>query len=180
MATKALMSAAEFAEMETSETERYELVEGELVQVASPTPWHARVRHLLERLLGNYFDQNSMGLVLSEMDSRLSGDTVRRPDVSVILAQRSRSFDWDKSPLPFSPDIAVEVLSPSEGVTDVHRKALQYLAAGTQEVWQLDYENGEIFVQTDSGIRLLRGEDALESPLLPGFSVSVNTLLAKP
>ena len=180
MATKALMSVAEFAEMDTADTEQYELVEGELVPLASPTPWHARVRHLLERLLGNYFDRNAIGLVMSEMDSRLSEDTIRRPDVSILLAAKSKSFDWTKSPLPFAPNIAVEVLSPSELATDVRRKTLQYLAAGSEEVWQLDYKNGEILIQTNTGIRLLRSDDLLESPLLPGFSVPVNTLLSTP
>ena len=46
----------------------------------------------------------------------------------------------------------------------VHGKALEYLAAGSHEVWQLDHESGEIFVQTNAGIRLLRGGAALEPP----------------
>jgi Uma2 family endonuclease len=180
MATKALMSAVEFAEMDTDETERYELVEGELVLLSSGNPLHAEIRGLVELLLRLYFRANTIGRVLSEMDCRLSDDTVRCPDVSVLLGAKSKGFDWKKAPLPFAPDIAVEVLSPSERVADVHRKALQYLAAGAQEVWQFDFENGEIFIQTNTGIRLLRGEDPLETPLLPGFSVTVNTLLATP
>ena len=60
----------------------------------------------------------------------------------------------------------------------VHRKALEYLAAGSHEVWQLDHESGEIFVQTNAGIRLLRGGAALETPVLPGFSATVSALLA--
>ncbi len=89
-------------------------------------------------------------------------------------------MDWKSSQLIFAPDIAVDVLLPDDLAVEVHRKALQYIAAGSEEVWQLDYENGEILVQTEAGIRLLRGEQLLESPLLPGFSVSVNTLLATP
>lgn len=103
---------------------------------------------------------------------------MRRPDASVFLLARLEGLDRKKIPIPIAPDIAVEVLSPSESSVEVHRKALQYLAAGSQEVWQLDQENGEIFVQTNSGIRLLRGEEALEAPLLPDFSVTVNVLLA--
>ncbi len=84
-----------------------------------------------------------------------------------------------KIPLPFAPDIAVEVLSPSEIAFDVSRKVLQYLVGGSQEVWVLDHENGESFIQTDDGIRLLRGGKAvLETPLLPGFSAPIAKLLA--
>jgi Uma2 family endonuclease len=180
MTTKAMMSAVEFAAMNTAETEQFELVDGELIPLSSGTPLHARIRHLLERFLGNHFDLNSDGVVLSEMDCRLSENTVRRPDLSILLASKRNSIDWNRTPLPFAPDIAVEVLSPSESAIDVHRKALQYLAAGSVEVWQLDHENGEISVQTNTGIRLLRGEDLLESPLLPGFSIPVNILPATP
>ena len=84
-----------------------------------------------------------------------------------------------KIPLPFAPDIAVEVLSPSETALDANRKVLEYLAAGSREVWQLDHENGEIFIRTEAGIRLLHGADAvLESPLLPGFSAPLPKVLA--
>ena len=81
--------------------------------------------------------------------------------------------------MPFAPDIAVEVLSPSETAFDVNRKAPAHLAGGSQEVWVLDHENSEIFVQTDSAIRLLRGTDSvLDSQLLPGFSAPVARLFA--
>jgi Uma2 family endonuclease len=140
---------------------------------------HAQIRGRLEQLLRNYFDRDPIGRVLAEVDCRITHETVRRPDLAIFLTSRSKDIDWNKVPLPFSPDIAVEVLSPSETVIGVHRKALQYLAGGTREVWQLDNENGEVFVQTDSGIRLLRGAEAvLDSPLLPGFSAPVATLLA--
>ena len=80
--------------------------------------------------------------------------------------------------MPFAPDIAVEALSPSEHALDVNRKVRDYLGAGSAEVWLLDPENGELHVRTKPGIRILQPDDALETPLLPGFSVAVGTLLA--
>ena len=130
------------------------------------------------QVLRNYFDQNPTGSVLSEVDCRINQETVRRPDLAIFVACRLDGVDRKKIPLPFARDIAVEVLSPSEIALDVNRKVLQYLAGGSQEVWVLDHENGEIFIQTDDGIRLLRGGDAvLETPLLPGFSALVSKLL---
>ena len=85
-----------------------------------------------------------------------SGETVRRLDLAIFLANHWKAIDRNKIPVQFAPDIAVEVLSAHESAVDVHRKALEYLAAGSQEVWQLNHENGEIFVQTNSDIRLLR------------------------
>ncbi len=178
MSAKTLMTVEDFAQMTTAETEDFELVEGELVPLSSGNPLHAKIRQNVERRLADYFDAHTVGVILGEVDCRLTEDTVRRPDAAIFLLHRLQGVDRKKIPMPFAPDIAVEVLSPSESAVEVHRKALEYLAAGSQEVWQLDHENGEIFVQTNAGIRLLRGEAALETPLLPGFSATVSGLLA--
>jgi len=179
MATAALLTVEEFARISASATEDFELVEGELVSLPSPNPIHAQIRGVLEYLLRGYFEATPGGLALSEVDCRIANYTVRRPDLAIFLAGRLDGVDRKKSPLPFAPDIAVEVLSPSETAFDVNRKVLGYLAGGSQEVWVLDHENGEVFIQTETGIRLLRGTGAiLDSPLLPGFSASVAKLLA--
>jgi Uma2 family endonuclease len=176
MSTTTLMTAEQFAQMHTGETEDYELVEGELIPLSSATPLHAKVRRRLERLVENYFERNPIGEAFAEIDCRLTDDTVRRPDLSIFLGDRSKQFDLNSIPVPYAPDIAVEVLSPSESAIDVSRRALDYLAAGCREVWLLDNSNGELSVRTDAGIRLLRGKDVLESPLLPGFSQAVSEL----
>jgi len=177
MSTKTVMSVEDFAQMTTAETEDYELLEGELIPLPSATPAHAELRGALESLLREYFRRNRIAKVYAEVDCRLTEESVRRPDLSILLSANLRALDPNKVPVPFAPDIAVEILSPSETATNVHRKALEYLAAGSHEVWQLDQENGELFVQTNSGITLLRGDAILESPLLPGFSVPIATLL---
>ena len=61
---------------------------------------------------------------------------------------------------------------------DINRKALAYLAGGSREVWLVDIENLEILVQTATAIRLLRGTELLETPLLSGFSASVSAIVA--
>jgi Uma2 family endonuclease len=178
MATGALMTVEEFVQMETADNESYELVDGELVPLPSGTPLHSIIRDRMVQLVRNYFDRNPAGGAIGEIDCRISDDTVRQPDVAIILGERWLQLDLKKVPVPFAPDIAVEVLSPSEHVLDVNRKVRDYLSAGSQEVWLLDSENGELHVRTKTGIRILEQSDALETPLLPGFSVSVGTLLA--
>ena len=178
MSTKTLMTAEEFAHLETAENESYELVDGELIPVPSAIPLHGVIRDRMTRLVGNYFDRNPIGGTASETDCRITSETVRKPDLSVFLGERWQQLDLYRVPVPFAPDIAVEVLSPSEHIMDVTRKVRDYLSAGGQEVWLLDHANGELQIRTKSGIRLLEGTDALTSPLLPGFSVSVAELLA--
>jgi Uma2 family endonuclease len=179
MSTASLITVEQFARMRTSETEDYELVEGELIPLASGTPLHAAVRGRAEALIRAWFQRSPLGEIFAEVDCRLAGSTTRRPDLSIFLGAKAHAFDLNEIPVPFAPDIAVEVLSPSDGAIDVNRKALEYLAAGSQEVWLLDNANGEIFVQTPDGIRLLRGNAALTSPLLPGFAAAVSDLLLR-
>ncbi len=178
MATATMMTVEEFAQMRTGELEDYELVEGELIPLSSGKPLHGIVRDRLGRVLGNYFERKPIGGAVAEVDCRVAEYTVRRPDLSVFLGPRALELDLDTIPVPYTPDIAVEVLSPSESAVDVHRKTLDYLAGGVQEVWILDTANCEIFIQTETTIQLLRGDRTLTSPLLPGFSAVVSQLLA--
>ena len=177
MSTQTPMTVEQFAQLNTSETEDFELVEGELIPLSSPTPLHADVRDSTVSSLRWYFRERPIGRAFAEIDCRLGENTVRRADVSVFLGDRARRIDMRKIPIPFAPDIAVEVLSPSEAAIDVNRKIHNYLDAGCQEVWLLDAENGDIFVHAAGGIRLLQRQHVLESPLLPGFSVPVAELL---
>ena len=177
MGTKTLMTVEEFAQMNTLDIENYELVAGQLIPLPSGTPRHNKIRgRLLVRLL-MYFHQNAIGEAFGELDCRTINKTVRRPDVSIYLNERLHQLDLDKIPAPLAPDIAVEVVSPSESAIDVLRKIREYLLAGCQEVWLLDHANAEVMVHTSGGIRVLQGDDFLDSPLLPDFSVSIGDLI---
>jgi len=178
MATRALMTTEEFAQMNTAETEAYELVEGELIRLPSPTPIDARICQNVAFLVETYLRANRIGTILGEVDCRISRDTVRQPDLLILLNERLQQVDPRKVPIPFAPDIAVEVLSPSEATIDTHRKVGDYLGAGSKEVWVLDHDNGQLFVHTATGIRRLVRNDVLETPLLPGFAAPVGDLLA--
>lgn len=177
MGAKTLMTVEQFASLKTADTEDYELVDGELIPLSSGTPRHNKIRDLMVRLLGNYFEAHPIGEAFAENDCRLTGQIVRRPDVSIFLGDRARQIDLDVIPAPIAPDIALEILSPSEGAMDVRRKVRDYLASGTREVWLLDHANGELMVHTPTGIRVLQGTDPLVSPLLPEFSVTVARLV---
>jgi Uma2 family endonuclease len=177
MATKALMTVEQFAQMHTAGTEDYELVEGELIPLSSGTYRHNRIRDFVVFLMWSYFKGNPIGEAVGENDCRIANDTVRKPDVSIFLGERLKQIDPDKIPAPFAPDIAVEVLSPSESAVEVRRRVRDYLRAGGKEGWLLDHVNSEVLVHTGTGIRVLQGTDVLESPLLPGFSAAVADLV---
>ena len=178
MSTTTLITADEYAQMSFPESERYELVEGELVPLPSGTPRHCLIRDLIGHLIWDYLRRNPIGKAIYELDCRISPVIVRMPDLSIFLGERARQINLDEVPVPFAPDIAVEVLSPSEGAMDVNRKVLNYFSAGSLEVWVLDHANRELFVHTTSGIRALQEGQSLETPLLPGFSLDVAAVFA--
>lgn len=178
MSTNTLMTVEEFAHMNSYETEDYELVEGEIVPLPSATPIHAAVCQNVALLVGLYFRQNRIGIVSGEVYCRLADGNIRRPDLFILLVKNLQQIDAKRTPIPCAPDIAVQVLSPSEIAIGVHRKVRDYLAAGSKEVWILDQENGELFVHTPpAGTRVLLDDAVLELPLLPGFNAPVRELL---
>lgn len=177
MGTKALLTAEQFGELKTADTVDYELIEGELIPLSSGTYRHNKIRDLIGHLLWMYFTKHRIGECVAENDCRITSDTVRRPDLSIYLAELLEQIDLDKIPSPFPPDIAIEVLSPSESAMDIRHKVRDYLRAGSREVWLVDHSNFEVMVHTGNGIRVLGATDRIETPLLPGFSVEVNSLL---
>src|SRR5437660_28386 len=122
MSTKTLMTVEQFAQMPREEAVHFELVEGELVPVASATPEHAWVRDGVLVKMRVFLDGKKIGIVLAEVDCRTAEDTVRRPDVSFFTTGRWELVNPRQLPIPFAPDIAIEVVSPSEGVLALNRK----------------------------------------------------------
>jgi Uma2 family endonuclease len=106
-------------------------------------------------------------------------DTVRAPDIAFVGKERG------KAPLPVgyfpgAPDLAVEIVSPSDRVGDVDEQVKDWLHAGCQEVWVVSPRLETIAIHRSStDIRVLTAQDRLESPeLLPGFSCSVAEVFA--
>ena len=128
------MTLEQFVQMDGEENRDYELVDGELIHLSSPIILHSIIRDRLVQLVGNNFDWNPIGGSASRTDCRINHDTVRRPDLSIFLGDRWQQLDVYATLIPFAPDIAVEVLSPSEHIMDVNRKVRDYLSAGSKEV----------------------------------------------
>jgi Uma2 family endonuclease len=117
-----------------------------------------------------------LGLVFTETGFRLSRDTVRGPDVSFIRAERTSGLDLKKR-FEFAPDLAVEIISPSQTATEIAHKVRQYLQAGSV-VWVVYPDDRTVHVfETSKSARILEADDLLEAPsLLPGFSFRVSEL----
>jgi len=179
-ASKTLLTAEQFDNYPFEEDKRYELDEGELIEMTRPAYKHNRIVQTLLVELELYFRQNSVGEALqSENLYALSPATRRSPDVGIILGARRAELQNAKV-IPIIPEIAAEVLSPTEKPGAIHRKLGQYFKAGVKEVWLIDPETrtAEIWTGPTLPESALQDDDALTSPLLPGFHLPLKDLFA--
>jgi Uma2 family endonuclease len=107
-------------------------------------------------------------------------DTVRGPDVSYVRADRIPASGIPEGFWTLAPDLAVEIVSPSETADEVREKVRDFLAAGTPLVWTIYPRTSEVVVHTADGLaRTYGGTDVLEyARVLPGFACTVAELFA--
>ncbi len=155
---------------------KYELVDGRLQEV--PTGGrHGWLELRLYSRIAPYLSPQVFEFG-SSTGFRMAEGNIRSPDLSVMRRER---LPEGKPPVEFingAPDLAVEIVSPSENLADLHQKLREYFESGAREVWLLFPETQEVHRYTGLlKVEVLRGDDVLSSEsLLPGFQVRVAEL----
>ncbi len=167
-----LLTAEEYARLPEDDRYRDELVRGRVVREPSPGWPHGRVQSRLFARLNAFVDARQLGYAGVETGFIVERgpDTVRGPDVYFV--SRERLGDAHPDPYPeFGPDLAVEVLSPSNRRAETAEKLRHYFAAGTSLAWVIDPRKRTARVHRPDGtMRLLRAADELQGEdVLPGF-----------
>jgi Uma2 family endonuclease len=156
------------------------LVRGEVYETMPPGGRHGLLAAMLSTLLRLWARTGQHGCVGVESGFLLmrNPDTVRGPDVFFIRAERIPSTGIPEGFWLIHPDLAVEVVSPTETAEDVREKVRDSLAAGTPLVWVIYPRTQEVVAHTADGFaRTYSHNDTLDAPtLLPGFTCAVNTL----
>jgi len=155
-----------------------ELIRGEVMELTPPGVRHGRIQLRVGRLVEEFVDRSGLGhYVTAESGYLLASkpDTVRAPDVAVVTADRVAGFEGEVGYLPLAPDLAVEVVSPSDSFLDVETKARMWLEHGTRVVWVVEPDSRRVLIyEPGKDRRDLGEEDTLDAPdILPGFSVPV-------
>jgi Uma2 family endonuclease len=181
MSTTTLVTAADLLAMPTGMGKRYELVAGELREM-SPSGWrHGKVISRLTARLDSYVDKHGLGVVFgAETGFRLASnpDTVRAPDVSFVAQQHLPEREPSEGFWPGAPDLAVEVLSPSDRMGDVDEKIDAWLGAGCAAVWIVNPKLKTVTVyHSRSDVQTKAAGDVLQGdPVVPGFSCAIDEL----
>ncbi len=161
--------------------QRYELVQGELIEMPPPSKEHGLIIASLIAALLPFIRANGLGQLMAEAGFQLSADpdTVRAPDVAFI--RQARIVPTSGGYYPFAPDLAVEVISPSNSVGAVQAKIAQYFESGAQQVWLIYPASRTLYIHSSpKAVRILDTTDTLEGgELLPNFSLPVSELFAQ-
>jgi Uma2 family endonuclease len=160
---------------------RHEMSAGELLTLPPPKSLHSRICRFVFLRIEAALGPLGMSEAFQETGYILSRNplTIRQPDVSVISLERIRGANPD-SYFEGAPELAVEVVSPSDSAEDLDIKTKQYLQSGARQVWILypKTQTVQVFSSGAAAVILDRDQTLEGGDLLPGFSVPVASLFA--
>ena len=175
--TVKLITAEELSRMpEPADGSRCELLEGELIQMTPAGARHGRTTLAVGTVLFAFVSEKGLGHVVSNdtgIFTERDPDTVLAPDLAYWSGQRLPELPEGYVEVP--PDLAVEVVSPSDSQSYVHRKVLHYLDHGVSLVWLIDPKTRTVTVfRSRRDVCILgEAEEITGSDVLPGFSCRV-------
>lgn len=183
MVIKARLTARDLWEMGEGDVRR-ELVDGEVVEMAHAGGVHGEITGKVAIGLIGYVERHGAGkVVVGDVGFALGlardPERVRAPDVAFVSTERLPGGGLPREFLQGPPDLAVEVLSPSESSLEIQQKVRDYLDAGARLVWVVAPEARTVTVyRADGSAALLRETDHLDGEdLLPELTIPVADLL---
>ena len=158
----------------------YQLIGGELVMTPAPGTYHQLISSELEYQLKSFNYEKNAGVVLdAPVDVYLGESETYQPDIVFISSKRKGIIEPER--INGSPDLVVEILSPSTAYYDLRKKFKVYEKSGVQEYWIVDpgeksvqvfvLNNGKFALDQEVGIGA-----AVHSRLLEGFAVDLESI----
>lgn len=183
-----VFTAADFWErvQELPDDKLYELVNGEIIEVPPPKRKNSWLAGQLVTRFTVHAEKHDLGVVFGADGGFILTETnVRVPDVSFVAKDRIPAMTTaEQNNAAFAPDLAVEVISPSESPRKVNEKTTLYLDTGCQQVWNVypDERVIEVWAKNAAGkleMEAFSGDQSLSGgDVLPGFALIVKDLFA--
>ncbi len=161
---------------------RHELVKGELLTMPPPGFEHGAIGSKLQVRMYIHSETSMLGTVVGEAGFILERDpdTVRAADVAFVGNAKLQQHGVPKKYFPTAPDVAVEVISPSDIYVDVDEKVDEWLNAGTLAVWVVNPRRRSVTIHVaGQNPVVLKDSDTLTGDAaFPGFSMPVSEIFA--
>jgi Uma2 family endonuclease len=181
MATTHLVTAEELLEMGSDAP--YELWEGVLKHVSPSSSKSSIVAVEIASAILTFVKAGRMGYVTGADSGYVLNSnphTVVATDVGFFRRGRYDGDMPERGFYPMPPDLAVEVISPTDERTDVRQKQELYARSGVPLIWWVDPEARTVTVhQPGHEPRVLNELQTLDGgDVLPGFSLPVEHIFA--
>jgi Uma2 family endonuclease len=160
----------------------YEIIDGRRVELPPMSAYATLIAFEVGRRLGNFAEANNLGLAVTEMLFHLAlpVDRNRRPDAAFVSYERwakgrpmvRRDNAWD-----VVPDLAVEVVSPTDLAEELIDKLDEYFRAGVRLVWVIYPGTRLLYVyESLTSVRGLTHTDEVDGgAVLKGFRLPVDS-----
>jgi Uma2 family endonuclease len=185
MSTQVQLMTADELMMMPDDGYLYELIKGELIKV-SPPPGHEHglVTMNIAGPLYEYVKTRNLGKVYAAETGFLleqNPDSVRAADVAFVRRKRIERAGSVKGYWIGAPDLAVEVISPSDTVGRIEGKVAEWLKAGTALLWVVSPRLHTVTVYRSlTDVTILTERDKLDGgDVVPGFSIPVAEIFAE-
>jgi Uma2 family endonuclease len=163
------------------EGDRYEVVNGERRELGPRGAFECCLATALSSYLVTFVLQRRLGVIAMEtlfvLD--LLKDLERRPDVAFVSTAR-----WPSRKVPREtawnvvPDLAVEIISPTDSADEVDRKLTEYFQAGVRLVWVMYPDSGRVYAyRSPTEVRGVDRSGEIDGEdVVPGFKLPVEKL----
>ncbi len=168
--------------LESETDKQYELVDGIPKEKGPEGMEHSYIAATLAGEIRTHVKSQKLGIVLESSASyRMSEGNTRKPDVSFVAKDRLSEKRLSTKPFEGAPDLAVEVISPTDIWWEILKKLNQYFASGCRLVWLISPPDQTVLVyRADRPSHFLQIGDSLDGEdVVPGFAIPVAELFAE-
>jgi Uma2 family endonuclease len=161
----------------------YEIIDGERVELPPMSAYAGRVSFRIAKMIGQFADANQLGEAVHEQIFKLAldRDRNRRPDAAFVSFERwprDKGMPGAGNAWEVTPDLAIEVVSPTDRGEEAKEKIVEYFEAGVRQVWVV-YPLLQLVdvYETLSQIHGLTRTDTIDGGnVLPGLHIPVAAL----
>ena len=177
--TPKLLTYADYARLTPPDSGNYELHNGKIIFMPTPTGYHQQISMRLSIKMGSYILQKQLGqLLAAPMDTIFSEHDTFQPDLLFVAQERAHII---KKQVEGAPDLIIEIVSQDNSKNEISYRRYIYESSGVREYWLVhpekltvtQYENIENELVR---LNVLNIDDLLQSKIVEGFEIKVREI----